>query len=77
MNIEQLKTIIADRAAVSDIECFCNRRLVDGLYWYDLASADRYARPWVVQAAAYLKLRGRLLRQGTEVRIGPVLAEVA
>ena len=77
MNIEQLKTQIADRAAVSDIECFCTRRYAEGAYWYDLASADRFARELVVQGAAYLHMRGRLLRNGTEVRIGQALAEVA
>lgn len=76
-DIEELKTTIADRAAISDIECFCARRYTPDGYWYDLASTDNFAAPLVSQAAEYLKLRGMLAQAGLEIRITADLTEIA
>lgn len=77
MRIDQLKTKIADRAAISDIECFCERRYTSAGFWYDMASADRYTAAWVAQAAEYLKRRGLLEQAGSEVLIIANRKEVA
>lgn len=75
--MNHLKTRIADRAAIADIETYCRRRH-DGQGWlYDTTDCDPETRDWITEAVDYLNARGLLERHANEVRITADLSEVA
>ena len=59
MDFETIKTRLADSAAISDIECACERERIDDTWWYDTND------PWedtpaaeIREAVFYLEIRG-------------------
>ena len=63
MDIERIKTRLADSAARSDIECYCERYLIDDAWWHDTESPlAQFAQEELREAIAYLKTRGLVER---------------
>jgi len=63
MNLDAIKTRLADTCARSDIECACERDLIDDIWWYDTDN------PWqdttqeeLREAVAYLETCGLVER---------------
>lgn len=76
--LRDLKTRIADRAAVCDIEVNCSsRKIVDGAAMYDINSASPESAEWVRQACIYLCMRGLVCMRGNFVEIPLSTLEVA
>ena len=66
MNIDIVKTRLADSAAISDIECTCDRTMICGTYWYDTSHPLQHI-PYapLEEAVFYLESRG-LIEHHTE-----------
>jgi len=58
---------IADSCARADIECNCSWfENPQGVWWYDLDTADATAQSAVAQAVRYLGARGRIERDAKD-----------
>ena len=64
MGFEELKTKIADSAAISDIECHCSSVLTNSGRAYNISSAGEEDKEWVDDAVAYLSARGLITVDG-------------
>lgn len=61
IQMDRLKTNIADESAMSDIECLTEVHEDKKETWYDTASVTDEDKRWITQAVSYLELRGLLL----------------
>lgn len=66
---------LADEAALSDIECHCDRTQAGPHLWYETNTADGDDAAWVARAVRYLLMRGQIMRDPfhpTRVRFLPL-----